>query len=573
MVDRRRPFAQSPFFRHLDRLGLTGDPTRSPEKILRRRWLKPRLTVDAPPLSRKPATEEAESPAAEAAPIDAFCETCQGIQFNKFEGHWWLADLDRVSDPFIAEIRAAQLEADPSDPFTAAASSPWNADRVEFYRSTDAYLIAGLQHRCFLPSDPLASDDADPAQLLHHQQARQADRARRTHEEWASRDAVFDRVSLHRTAYSIFRFPEMEPMRGAMERHWEQAEADLLQRCPRTPQQWEEDIRQAFLRPWERWRLMLPGGPLTNPKLVQSFRTDLWYAFQLAEAAGMSRIDPLAEPWDCGRPWHTGQSRGRRPEARLLEVLPREEEVAVVEFPQRVLPYTKSLDHLPWKSLDATALFRLVAAVREQPVIDRFLLSFLRLHEGLDPNRLPRLGDNLPARVLIGNFNQLLLDLEKALVAWSLGAAANPPPQQPDLRACMKQLLDAFLSRRGTAPGPAASIKGRLTALLRGRTGDEAHHTKDLPLVDLPDVPRPDDETREFLLCLVNFFVGRNHAAHSTSVDYRLVHVAHGEKPENHLGGRILTATICVFLELCHSHGGPLPAGTPGPEAPADTVG
>lgn len=530
-VDRRMPFRLSAFWRHLDHLGLTHPARPDPERLIRRGWLRPLFTLPA----EKTGSGDAPSR------IDLWL----GDRLASFKGDWWLADLDRVDDPDTAAILAAGRE--PTVP-QAGEEEDWHADRIEVYRYHQAFLVADLQERCTSRSDPLACDLDGAHAALQSNQQRQAREAAAVQKDWSDIAPVLDRVSLWRTAVSTHAFPGLMPADGSDAWVWADAEADLLARDAETGAAWEEDIRAAYLTTWERWRRMLPGGPLASPKLVGLFRQDVQHAIAAAETTTGQRVDFLDETWDHGRPWHADASRGRRSWAKLLEVLPFEEDVAMVEFPVRARTYLRDLQHVAWRRLDETDLFQAVSPVRHRPLVNRFLLSFRRTHEDLDVSLSSDPGAVLPAKERITSINQTLLDLEKALIAWSI--RVTNPAKEPDLKKCVKQLLGFMLDQQGHPDGEIATRKGQLEKLCEGRSGSKAHITGTLPLIDLADAPQAPPALQEFFIASVNFLVGRNHAAHSSSVDRSIIYVQEDEEREKHVGGRILTGALVVFMEL-----------------------
>ncbi len=352
---------------------------------------------------------------------------------------------------------------------------------------------------------------------------------------WSGRYRVFDWLSKMRTVLGSSLMPD----RSLAER------ASAFQRVASgvglTPDQMRADARSTLLVIWTEWTDRRSTFTRCQAPLLELLRQEIEYSIHYIETLGGSRVDPLDEFWS--------PSAASGAAARLIDALPREEDLARRDFPWQAEPYLRKqrVALEPLSKLDRGALRSLIEQNwTRSRALRRFVLAFERLHKELHGQRLTAEEGLIRQTERIEQFNLAVMHAERVM---SLETRERGRRQgHSDVRPLVRECLNHVLGRWGLlSRGFSRVVQRRVAELMTRAQLHDLEEASRLPLVDVQEVRSGNGAADQLIAAYVNFLIARNYAAHHDVFDFELVYPG-GEKGAKHQGATALESVMLVVV-------------------------
>lgn len=540
----------TPFGSFLAKHGVTLPGGLDLAEMVKRGWVRPALRVALPKEAFEAWTNfpvispiEAEGvPEEHQWAINLYVVAMSSVRPNSCKD-WWVCYLDDDSDGLAQAARRGAINPERSEslpsPFRHPRMNqevrPW-IDYFSYWQAFQIAEYASVMTGTYSLTDavPLDRDQVEQTRThcvkLNHQLLRH---------KWNERSRTFEWLSRMRTVLgaSVHRTPSEEELDHALRRVAASLELDV--------EKMGQDVRDVLLRMWRDWNQTPPSSARIAAPMRQLLREEIQYAVYCIERIGGKPVDFLDEVWS--------PPAGHGLSARLIDALPREEDLARRDFPRQaemylhrlrgVLPASSPLDHVSLRSL----LSKHWATSRS---LRRFVLAFRRLHEELHAGRLTAEDRILRHAERIEQFNLTMMHAERVLS--DLHRADSGGAKYPEVRKTLKRSLNVVLSHWTlTTGGFSERAQDQLkTALSEHAQLHDLNATEGLPLVRVSDVDTGVVAADHVIAAFVNLIVARNYAAHHDLLDFELVFETGGSPDERPGYVAIHSALVAVLLVL-----------------------
>jgi hypothetical protein len=453
--------------------------------------------------------------------------------------HWWIHEFDDDNAPISKIIQTHALDTTDSraqmpEPFRHARYNqevrPW----IDYFAYWQAFQIADLLSQLsveYVLTDKVPSDQ----QKVEEWRAERIDRVRQwLHQRWEPRYRVFDWLSRMRTVLGSFE----------TDRSWDDIDIALravADNFSLSLDQMRSDIRDVLLVMWREWTGRF--SPLTRrqQRLLELLRQEIDYSVLYLERLTRQPTDFFDEFWYDARQAHVW--------ARLIDALPREEELARRDFPSTALIYLRRYQSaIPQiGTLDEDSLGRLISDSwqRNRP-LRRLVLACHRLHRELRGQDLMDSETIIRQAERIEQFNLTMMHAERVL-SFEYHERCRST-KYPEIRKLAKDTLNHLLCRW--------SLTGEVSCITQKRTQEllekhamlhDLNPEKGLPLVSACDVASGSDTADHVAAMFINFVIARNYAAHHDVIDADLIYPS-DEDPLKHPGGIAITSAVGAVI-------------------------
>ena len=538
----------SPFGALLKACGVTFPTGLSLERMIGLGWMVPALRVslpraafeawrDFPQLSLVGAEE---CPDEDRWALSLYVDAVSTAPPSDKE-EWWIHYLDDPEDELNREARAHAI--DPTDgsarpeiirhPRFGQEIRPW----IDYLAYWQVYEIADIA-LSLTASFAITPDLVECVAGAHPALSRFAESKRQSlAHTWNQRRRAFEWVSWVRTVFgaSVSRDRSWREIDDALHRV---AEAHGL-----SPEEIRYDIRDTLLVMWQQWTRKSSPLARQHASLLELLRQDIEFAITSVECLTEEPTDFLASDWYYARQPHEW--------ARLIDALPREEELARKDFPDTAMMYLPRYlkDVPPLAAIDVPGLHRLVADnwVHSRP-LRRLVLALHRLHEELGGEALMESERRIRKAERIEQFNLTMLHAERVL-SFEYRKRCQTT-KYPEIRSLAKDTINHLIGKWGFANKGAVSrdAQSAVKRLLQERAMlHELDSDQGLQLVQSEEINSGSEAVDAICAAFINLVIARNYAAHHDAIDDELVYPP-GRETEQHPGGIALSSALAAVV-------------------------